>query len=160
MAATQISGGFIVGAILVSLVMQLLTAVIASIVSSRVLKARVDDQVEAVATIFAKIDTLADQVGALKDKLADKVGGLKVAIDQVDKERVTCARDAGREYASRAEVYRLSVDQSANQQQILSRIDELARTDEARAAKVHERINKIGNDVSRMKGQLEGKTDG
>lgn len=131
LAAVEVSGGYVLGAILVWVIGNLVTWIIAA----RVTGAAQAEQIRAVAAGLARLD---DVLATLSARL-EALGG---RIEAVAEARSACALDASRTYATRQELVRT-----------LTETGKLSEAVGRQVEGIHDRITRLGAQVSELIGR-------
>lgn len=127
----------IVGQLLLAGIVALVTGVLSSYITSRVLAARYDD-------LRDLVGRHGDEIAALLRRQAD-----------LSVERAHCEARAGRQFASHAEVAH-SISQSMAQfEGILTRVDSVKDLIRNEMAGVHQRVDTNAKDIAGVQGQLK-----
>ena len=123
---------YVAGGLIIWLGVQILSTIIVA----RVLKAQMEGVVLRVGHVEKRADGHDEKIAAL------------------DRERAACELRSSRAYATRGELVRVIVDQTALSNQLFTRIDEFQTSMRDSVGKVHTRVDEAVKELFEIKGQL------
>lgn len=133
-----IPGGYIVGGIVVWAIVQVLSTIIIAKV------------------LDVKLTALIGRV----EKLEDRTDGLGGDLNEAVRQRGKCELRAAQTYPTRGELMRIIVDQTAQGREVFNKLDSIQKSMRDSVAKVHGRVDDAVKQLSEIKGQLKGRSDG